>query len=151
MQSLTLPRVLPLAGANTRCATPNGQTPLYLAAKFGRVDEARLLLAAVNDLGQYCDCNNRSPLHVAAAAGNASVLQEILQPPAAPAAVDTVDVYGRTPLILAAHGGYVECIRALLAEVSEQGQLFSFKDSRDFEDFRLKCLLGMLDPITFIF
>lgn len=94
-------------------------TPLHLAARFGREDLAEALVAAAadvearNELGEH-------PLHGAAAYGHPAVVKVLL---AGHADVDARDEGGRTPLHAAAfgHGGWenldgrIEVAKLLLA------------------------------------
>ena len=61
--------------------------------------------------------SGRHPLHWAAENGNGRVLEVLLEAKGCSEDVDVEDIYGRTPLVLAAYGGYVECLKILIAKV----------------------------------
>ena len=75
-------------------------TPLHLAARFGREDLAQLLIAAGANVEAPNELNQR-PLHVAATYGRASIARLLL---AGGAAVDARGPGGKTPLHAAAFG-----------------------------------------------
>lgn len=78
-------------------------TPLHLAARFGREDLAEALVGAAADVEAQNE-NGEHPLHVAAAYGHPAVVKVLL---AGHADVGARDRGGRTPLHAAAfgHGG----------------------------------------------
>jgi ankyrin repeat protein len=94
--------------------SPDGWTPLALAAHFGAGASARLLLTAGADVGlRSQNSTGNTPLH-AAVAGKRHELVELLI--AAGADVDAQDADGWTPLNLAAHEGQPETVSLLLAK-----------------------------------
>jgi uncharacterized protein len=77
--------------------TPGGMTPLLYAARDGRLDIARLLVAAKADV-QQADVNGITPLLMSITNNHLDVAQFLLQNAAAPNAADW---WGRTPLYAA--------------------------------------------------
>lgn len=96
-----------------RSWSPDGFTPLHLAAYFGREDSARLLLergADANVVAQH-DTLEVAPLHSAAAGGHESIVQLLLEAGADPNARQPG---GFTPLHSAAQNGDRESAELLL-------------------------------------
>lgn len=95
-------------------ADPEREGPLHLAARYGRPEAARVLLAAGANVAAL-NVRSSTPLHVAAANGNDDVARLLLQ---AGANVDAVSVgnNGKTPLHLATVNGYSSTPRLLLQE-----------------------------------
>ena len=77
--------------------TPGGMTPLLYAARDGRTEITRLLVAAKADV-QQADANGITPLLMAITNNHLDVAQFLLQKGAAPNAADW---WGRTPLYAA--------------------------------------------------
>jgi ankyrin repeat protein len=97
----------------------DGFAPLHLAAFFGQVDAARLLLAR----GAPCDEPGRgwmtgTPLHAAAAGSHAAIVTMLL---AAGADPNTRQRHGFTPLHSAAANGDLPSVEALLAAGADLG------------------------------
>ena len=93
--------------------SPDGWTPLHLAAFFGRLDAARLLLnkgAQVN--ARSTNQMENMPLHAAAAGRHADVIKLLLDHGAS---VNARQHGGWTPLHAAAESGDVEIARTLVA------------------------------------
>jgi len=98
--------------------SPDGWSPLALAAHFGSRAAARLLLTAGADLGlRSKNPTGNTALH-AAVAGKRHELVELLID--AGADVNAQDASGWTPLNLAAHEGVVETVRLLLTNGADQ-------------------------------
>ena len=74
--------------------TPGGMTPLLYAARDGRIDIARMLLAAKADV-QLADVNGITPLLMAITNNHLDVAKFLLEKSANPNAADW---WGRTPL-----------------------------------------------------
>ena len=74
--------------------TPGGMTPLLYAARDGRIDIARLLIAAKADV-QQADVNGIAPLLMAITNNHLDTAKLLLENGAAPNAADW---WGRTPL-----------------------------------------------------
>lgn len=93
--------------------SPDGWTPLALAAHFGSTDAAHHLLvsgADVNAVSQHRLAN--TPLHAAVAGKQPEMVALLLENGAE---IDAVDANGFTPLALAADAGDGEMVRRLLA------------------------------------
>jgi len=76
------------------------QTPLHIAARFGREDLAPVLIAAGADVNAR-DRRNDRPLHLAAEYGNAAIVRVLLE---RGADVNAPGAMNRTPLHAAADG-----------------------------------------------
>jgi ankyrin repeat protein len=97
-----------------RATSPDGMTPLHLAAHFGQRDTAAALLnLGADPAALMANALANTPMH-AAAAGGQHALVELLVRAGAP--VDARDGAGNTPLIVAAANGLVESVRLLLAK-----------------------------------
>jgi ankyrin repeat protein len=93
-------------------ATPDGFTPLQLAAYFGAPGAAAALIAAGADVNAIADNPMRiQPLHAAAAGRHSDVAVALI---AAGADIDSAQRHGWTPLHSAAHNGDVALVEALL-------------------------------------
>lgn len=91
----------------------DGWTPLHLAAYFGKIDTARVLLnngAAVN--ARSTNAMENTPLHAAAAGRHADVAKLLLD---RGAGANARQHGGWTPLHAAAQNGDVEMAKALVA------------------------------------
>ncbi len=96
-----------------RSWSPDGFTPLHLAAFFGHEDAARLLLehgADANVVARH-ESLEVAPLHSAAAGGHASIVQLLLEAGADP---NARQAGGFTPLHSAAQNGDRESAELLL-------------------------------------
>ena len=101
------------AGEGADARTPDGFTPLHLAAFFGAPRVAALLLARGADPAAVADNPMRvQPLHSAAAGRHDDIAVMLVT---AGADVDARQQGGYTPLQAAAANGDVELVRALLA------------------------------------
>jgi ankyrin repeat protein len=100
--------------------SPDGWTPLHLAAFFGRRDTARTLLeaGARHDLLAGNAQANRA-LHAATAARRREVVELLLD---YAADVNALTAQGWTALHLAAHGGYLDLMEFLLARGARTGE-----------------------------
>jgi len=91
----------------------DGWQPLHLAAFFGRVESARILLDADAPVDEYS--RNRiavQPLHAATSGGHSEIVWLLI---ASGADVNATQQLGYVPLHAAAHNGDVESVRALLS------------------------------------
>ncbi|KAF6733817.1 Ankyrin-2 [Oryzias melastigma] len=113
------PAVLLEAGASHSLATKKGFTPLHVAAKYGSLDVAKLLLqrrALLDDAGK----NGLTPLHVAAHYDNQEVALLLLDKGASPHATAK---NGYTPLHIAAKKNQTNIALALLQYGAETNVL----------------------------
>jgi ankyrin repeat protein len=100
-------------GADPNAAQGDGLTALHLAAQEGRLEIARMLIAAEASLDAKTRIGGYTPLHLAAVAAHADVVGALLQAGADAGAVTTTG--GVTPLHLAAGAVNGEAaVRALL-------------------------------------
>lgn len=90
-----------------------GATPLLVALDQGRVDVAGLLIIKGADLKKH-DREGFTPAHVATLAGTVELLKVLGK--SDKAVLEAVDFRGRTPLLLAAGQGNVECVKFLINE-----------------------------------
>jgi ankyrin repeat protein len=100
-----------------RSFSPDGFTPLHLAAFFRHDRVGRLLVAAGADVNAESRNEMRvQPLHSAAAAGNRELALALID---AGADVNARQRHGWTPLHAAAENGDVELVRRLLEAGAE--------------------------------
>lgn len=105
--------VLMAGGAAVDSRTPDGFTPLQLAAYFGAPGCAATLIAAGADVDAVADNPMRiRPLHAAAAGRHTEIALALIT---AGADVDAAQRHGWTPLHTAAHNGDTVLVDALLA------------------------------------
>ena len=89
---------------------------LHLAARAGNRAAAALAIEKGADIG-LCDCDGRTPVHVAAAYGHEGVLTALLLSGDARAMLSAPDLHGATPLKLAfdhSHGAIVDTMLGIL-------------------------------------
>ncbi len=91
--------------------SPDGATPLFLAAKGGHLECARILLDARANVAAATSAGF-TPLFIAALRGKSQVVRLLLEQYGV--AVDQPAEDGRTPLYAACESGSVECVRALI-------------------------------------
>ncbi|HEY6066557.1 MAG TPA: ankyrin repeat domain-containing protein [Thermoanaerobaculia bacterium] len=114
----TLRRLLREEPSRANAVAPDGFTPLGLAAFFGHVEAARLLLATGADPKLAATNPTKvAPLHSAIAGGHVEIVRELL---AHGADVHARQEGGFTPLHGAAVDGGEEAIRLLLAHGADR-------------------------------
>ncbi|MCC7415707.1 MAG: ankyrin repeat domain-containing protein [Acidobacteria bacterium] len=97
-----------------RASSPDGWTPLHLAAFFGHVRPAEMLLAAGADVAARSrNSTVNTPLH-AALAGDRTMVAALLI--GAGADVNAADAGGWRPIHQAAHSGSVDLLKQLIAQ-----------------------------------
>ncbi|EYC14400.1 hypothetical protein Y032_0040g182 [Ancylostoma ceylanicum] len=119
-------------------ATPDGDFPIHIAAKWGQVEAVRVLLEHGADLCQR-DAMGRTVVHWAAA-NSASTLKELSTESAFSKAVTVQDEFGCSPLALAIREANFESTKILMGSFSSRiYPLF----------FRLYCAFSKLvqDPL----
>lgn len=94
-------KLLLALGADVRECDEKGDTPLLLAARYGRTEAARTLLASGAD-PNTCNQEGETPLHLAVRGNDAEMVELLL---AAGAQPDAADAGGHTPLSLAVAQG----------------------------------------------
>lgn len=95
-----------------RSYSPDGWTPLHLAAFFGRPDASQVLIAAGPDLNALAkNSNANTPLHAAVASRKVNLARILI---AAGADVNVRTGYGWTALHIAAHNGDSDIARLLI-------------------------------------
>lgn len=88
-----------------------GYPPLHDACRENAIDCIKILLDSGCNPNARCS-RGRTPLHVAAFAGNSDVVQLLLDHPSSD--IDILDHAGRTALHFAVQGGSCECVLLLL-------------------------------------
>jgi uncharacterized protein len=107
-------RLLDEAPASVNSYSPDGWTPLHLAAFFGHAKVTELLLSrAADPAARSRNTNGNTPLH-AALAGNHKFVAGLLV--GAGADVNAVDGSGWLPLHIAAANNNLDAIRTLIAQ-----------------------------------
>ena len=89
-------------------------TPIHLAAKGGNLQITKLLIEAVEDIGEdpiTFDHKQRTPIHYAAGKGHGLVLLELMESTEEPI---TPDFHGKTPIHWAAESGQSDVIKYLV-------------------------------------
>jgi ankyrin repeat protein len=99
-------------GGATTTTSPDGWTPLHLAAHFGKPEACARLIEAGADVNAWSENDLRNqPLHAAIAGGNTEVVDLLLR---GGADVNAVQHGGFTPLHGAAQNGSEAIVEALL-------------------------------------
>jgi ankyrin repeat protein len=92
--------------------SPDGWTALHLAAHFGRIEAIDALLDGGAAVGaRSANANRNTPLHAAAAGGQAGAVRHLLRKGAP---VDATDAGGNTALHIGAASGFEAVVDALL-------------------------------------
>lgn len=103
--------------------SPAGAAPLHEAAKAGRLETVKQLLAEGADI-EARDNTGETPLTLAVLAGRAEAVELLIE---RGAAVDGRSVRGFTALLAAAYGGHLDIVELLLengAAVNDQENIF---------------------------
>jgi ankyrin repeat protein len=106
--------------ALTNAQSPDGFSPLGLAAFFGRLDAVQLLLQRGAQVNQPSNNPQKvTPLHSAVAGQHLEIARALLD---AGAEVNAVQEGGFTPLMSAAQNGQVELVRFLLERGADRSK-----------------------------
>ncbi|CAF1132972.1 unnamed protein product [Adineta ricciae] len=106
-------------GGFVNCTTKSGFTPLHIAAHYGNLEVAQLLIARGADVN-YAASQNITPLHVASKWGKENLVKLLLEKGAQ---IDAKTKDGLTPLHCAARSGHDQVVDLLL----ESGAPFGAK------------------------
>lgn len=101
---------------NVNCCDKNRKTPLMYVAENGDEECFRLFINHKDIRISMTNVEEGTALMCAAANGNSGCLEMLLE---AKVEKDCKDLYGNTPLILAANNGSVECVNLLLKHYKE--------------------------------
>ncbi len=104
-------RALLKSGADVNAAQGDGMTALHWAAMHGDFEMSTMLLQAGANVRAQSRLGGYVPLHLAAQAGSAAVIDQLL---ARGAAVNQTTTTGATPLMLAASSGNVAAATRLM-------------------------------------
>lgn len=117
--NLKMVELLLKRGANvTDPASQEGESALYEMAKHGRVDMIKLVHTLKGDevdFGARSASTKHAPLHGAAANGHAQVIRFLLDELPVQIYVDIRSTEQDTPLLLAAHKGYLDVVDLLVS------------------------------------
>ncbi|CAF1526533.1 unnamed protein product [Rotaria sp. Silwood1] len=106
-------------GGFVNCTTKSGFTPLHIAAHYGNLEVAQLLISRGADVN-YAASQNITPLHVASKWGKENIVRLLLEKGAQ---IDVKTKDGLTPLHCAARSGHEQVVDLLL----ENGAPFGAK------------------------
>lgn len=101
------------AGANPNLALPSGETPLMTAARAGRVDAIKALLAHQAAIGATENTKGQTALMWAVSDRRLDAVRTLLE---AGATVNAASASGFTPLMFSARAGDVDLTRLLIAK-----------------------------------
>jgi len=99
-----------------------GLAPIHYAVHSGSAAKVKALLESERnhaDVDLQTQDAAQSPLHLAAEAGQADLLEVLLDIPSPPPNVHARDAFGVTPLFVAAREGHEDCVRVLLSHGSD--------------------------------
>ncbi|UJR15901.1 hypothetical protein I4U23_002824 [Adineta vaga] len=119
LQGDTQPDLNYKEGGFVNCTTKSGFTPLHIAAHYGNLEVAQLLIARGADVN-YAASQNITPLHVASKWGKENLVKLLLEKSAQ---IDAKTKDGLTPLHCAARSGHDQVVDLLL----ESGAPFGAK------------------------
>ncbi|KAI8463137.1 MAG: ankyrin repeat-containing domain protein [Monoraphidium minutum] len=128
------------AGADARLPGGSGQQALHAAAKEGRVEVMRLLLAAGARVDARTGTTGATPLWLAAAGGHGEAVRVLLEAGADPAARDREE--GMTTLHAAARAGSAPAATALLAHPRGGGALAAARDKKGRTPLHIAAVAG---------
>ena len=98
-------------GARVAVRSPDGFTPLLVAAQSGHTDICGLLLAHGSNVNETDPSSKQTALHLAAMKGHNTSVEALLS---WGAEVNPQDHLGFTPLHIACHDGHLLCVLTLL-------------------------------------
>ncbi|KAL4898493.1 ankyrin repeat-containing domain protein [Aspergillus ambiguus] len=110
-----------LQNLDIEARTSNGRTALWIAAEYGQVEAAGLLISSNAKVNARAD-NHMTPLHVAAKAGDAATVELLLS---SKADVEAKDGLMMTALHYACEEGHLGTIKALLINKAKVNSLGS--------------------------
>ncbi|CAF0819125.1 unnamed protein product [Rotaria sordida] len=119
LQGETQPDLNYKEGGFVNCTTKSGFTPLHIAAHYGNLEVAQLLITRGADVN-YAASQNITPLHVASKWGKENIVKLLLEKGAQ---IDAKTKDGLTPLHCAARSGHDQVVDLLL----ESGAPFGAK------------------------
>ena len=98
-------------GGRTTWRSPDGGTPLLVAAQNGHTAICCLLLACGSNVNEEDPDTGHTALHSAAYKGNKALVEVLLS---RGATANKREVAGATPIYLACQQGHLDCVRTLL-------------------------------------
>ena len=104
------------AGADPGAVNKDGWPALHLAVRTGDLEVVTCLAARDPSQWLVLSNNGRSVLHTSCLAGLAPLLSSLLSLPALQSLLNTGDSCGSSPLMEAARGDHLDCVRLLLGQ-----------------------------------